>query len=304
MKSRHDKLFFLSLIPTGFILMGLLAIFVMALASNSYIAIAEYGFKLVTTSKWDPEHEAYGLMAPIAGTIVTSLLAVGVSIAFSIPLVITINEITRGVLRNIFSSFIELMSGLPTIVYAIWGLNAVAPLVKDWLMTPLHDVLGFIPLFGCKPVTGLGVLTAGLVIGVSLIPFTTALISEAYRMIPVIYREACLGLGATKYETVKVMLSIVKPAIIASILLSFARATGETTIAALLIGNSMNFSICLFAPGYTVSALIASQYGSAAYYTYAEPVLYFSALLTLSITLVLSFSGSELINKWRAKVHV
>lgn len=303
-KLKHDKLFLVSLMPTAVIISGILIIFFAILLSRSLQSTYVFGLELFTQSIWDPEKEVYGIVAPIVGTLITSLMAVGISLAFSIPLAILVVEFLRGRLRDIFSSMVELMGGMPTIIYAVWSLHYLAPFLRSYIMTPLHNYLGFIPFFSCRPITGLSMFTAGIAIGISLVPYTASIVIESYKLIPITYREACLGVGATRYETIGILLSLAKPAIIASAILGFARASGETTIAVTTIGNSMYLSPCLFAPGYTVSALIASQYENAGLYNYAESVLHVAALVVLIITFILSFIGLRILSIWRVKIVV
>ncbi|MEM1916756.1 MAG: phosphate ABC transporter permease subunit PstC [Ignisphaera sp.] len=303
-RSKHDRLFLISFLPTAFIISSILVLFLIIFSSNSLDSIKMFGVKLFTESIWDPEKEVYGVLAPIIGTFTTSSIAVFISLFFSLPLSILITEFLRDRARDIFSSVVELMGGIPTIVYAVWSLNYLAPFLRAYVMEPLHMYLGFIPIFSCRPVTGFSIFTAGIAIGISIVPYMTSIIVESYRLIPSIYREACLGIGATRYETTKILLSLAKPAILASAILGFARATGETTIAVVTIGNSMNLSPCLFAPGYTVSALIASNYENAGLYIYAESVLHASALVILFVTLILSFVGLMILDRWRVKIVV
>lgn len=302
--ARSDKIFLLSTLPSAIVVIGLIGVTLLVVGSRAYDSMRIYGARLFIDNVWSPEREEYGLLSPIAGTFIVSFLATLLSLIFSIPLTIFLSEILRGRIKDLFSSLIELMSGLPTVIYAVWGLNYLAPLIKDHILDPLHTYLGFIPLFSCKPLTGLSLLTASIVLGISLVPYTTSIIYESYRMIPLAYREACLGIGATRYELVKTMLSISKPAILASSILSFARASGETTIAATLVGNAYTSSLCILGPGYTVPALIANQYANANLYIHAESVLYSAALVILLTTLVLSLTGLRILERWRLRIVV
>lgn len=301
---KHDKLFFISFLPSALAVSGILLVFLLVMYSQSLKSLETFGFNLYLNNFWNPEKEVYGVLSPIVGTFVTSAIATIVSLFLSIPLTITIAELLKGRVRDVFSSVVELMGGMPTIIYAVWSLNYLAPFLKDYVMVFLHRYLGFIPLFSCNPVTGLSLFTAGVAIGIALTPYTTSIIVESYKMIPMMYREACLGIGATRFETTRILISLTKPAIVAAAVLSFARAAGETTIAAATVGNSMMISLCLFSPGYTVSALIASQYANAGLYVYAESVLYAAALVVLVATLILSFIGVNALSRWRERIVV
>jgi len=300
--SRHDRNLFLLLLPTAVVVVGLLLITFLLISSRASEAVKTYGLSLYVTSAWDPERERYGLFVPLAGTLVTSAIAALTALLLSLSLSIVVSEFLRGAVRNFLSTIIEFMSGLPTVIYALWGVQYAAPVIRDYVMLPLHKYLGFIPLFACEPLSGYSVLSAGLVIGISIVPYVTSLICESYMLVPTAYREACLGIGATRYETTKILLGLCRPAVIAAVVLGLARAMGETTIAAALVGNSMTISYCVFMPSYTVSALIAAQYGNAQLYMYAESVLYSAALAILILALVLSLTGLTLLSKWRSKV--
>ncbi|MEM0027300.1 MAG: phosphate ABC transporter permease subunit PstC [Ignisphaera sp.] len=302
--SRKDMLFFLTLIPFSISLLAILAIAILVLISRSFDALNTFGYSLFTTSVWDPEHGRYGLLAPIIGSITTSILATATALIFSVPLAILLAEYLHDLVRDVLSSIVELMSGVPTIIYAMWASMYLAPILKTYVMDPLSMYISFIPIFSCKPVTAFTLFSAGISIGISITPYVTAMIFESYESIPITYKEACLGIGATRYETIKVLLSLAKPAIIASVILGFARALGETTIAVTTIGNSMYLGSCIFSPGYTVSALIASQFSNAYLYRYAESVLYTSALVVLVIAIILSFIGLSLMSRWRRRVVV
>lgn len=302
--SKKDKLFFLSLTPFSISLLAILIVTILVLVSRSFESFGVYGLSLLTTSIWDPEHGRYGLLAAIVGSITTSILATLTALLFSVPLAILLAEYLHGLARDLMSSIIELMSGVPTIIYAMWSSTYLAPVLKTYAMDPLSMYLSFIPIFSCRPVTAFTVFTAGISIGISLTPYVTAMVLESYQSIPIAYKEACLGMGATRYETIKILLSLAKPAVVASIILGFARALGETTIAVATVGNSMYLGPCIFSPGYTVSALIASQFGNAYLYRYAESVLYSSALVVLVIAIILSFIGLSIMSGWRRRVVV
>lgn len=302
--SKRDMLFFFSLLPSASILVALLTLILYSIVARSVDAFRALGIDMLLKSMWSPENEAYGILSPVVGTFVVASIAVATSLLFSVPLSVLVVELVHGKLREALILLVELMGGLPTVVYALWSLNFLMPFLRDYVMMPLHAYLGFVPPFSCRPVTGFSVFVAGVAIGISLIPYMASIIIESYRSIPSMYREACLGIGATRYELVRILLSLSKPAIVAAAMLGFARAAGETTIAAVVVGSSMHLSPCIFAPGHTVSALIASQYANAALYRYAEPVLYASSLIVLASALVLSFAGLNVLDKWRVRVVV
>jgi len=304
MMTRKDKLFFISLLPLSSSLLTILVLSIATVALKSLDSLQTFGLNLLISSTWNPEIGVYGFLAPLIGSVTTSILAVITALFLSLPLTIIIAEYLRGIVKNVVSSIVELMGGMPTIIYAVWASQYLVPFLKEFIMEPLHNVFKFIPLFSCRPITGFSIFASGISIGISIVPYVTAIILEAYQSIPLAYREACYGIGATRYESIKIMLSLARPAIVAALILGFARSLGETTIAAVTVGNSMYLSSCLFAPGYTVSALIASQFANAHLYPYAESVLYASVLFVMMISIALSFYGSSTIIRWRSRIVV
>jgi phosphate transport system permease protein len=304
MMTRKDKLFFISLLPLSSSLLTILVLSIATVALKSLDSLQTFGLNLLISSTWNPEIGVYGFLAPLIGSVTTSILAVITALFLSLPLTIIIAEYLRGIVKNVVSSIVELVGGMPTIIYAVWASQYLVPLLKEFIMEPLHNVFKFIPLFSCRPITGFSIFASGISIGISIVPYVTAIILEAYQSIPLAYREACYGIGATRYESIKIMLSLARPAIVAALILGFARSLGETTIAAVTVGNSMYLSSCLFAPGYTVSALIASQFANAHLYPYAESVLYASILFVMMISIALSFYGSSTIIRWRSRIVV
>jgi phosphate transport system permease protein len=304
MMTRKDKLFFISLLPLSSSLLTILVLSIATVALKSLDSLQTFGLNLLISSTWNPEIGVYGFLAPLVGSVTTSILAVITALFLSLPLTIIIAEYLRGIVKNVVSSIVELVGGMPTIIYAVWASQYLVPFLKEFIMEPLHNVFKFIPLFSCRPITGFSIFASGISIGISIVPYVTAIILEAYQSIPLAYREACCGIGATRYESIKIMLSLARPAIVAALILGFARSLGETTIAAVTVGNSMYLSSCLFAPGYTVSALIASQFANAHLYPYAESVLYASILFVMMISIALSFYGSSIIIRWRSRIVV
>jgi phosphate transport system permease protein len=304
MMTRKDRLFFISLLPLSSSLLAILVLSIATVALKSLDSLQTFGLNLLISSTWNPEIGVYGFLAPLIGSVTTSILAVITALFLSLPLTIIIAEYLRGIVKNVVSSIVELVGGMPTIIYAVWASQYLVPFLKEFIMEPLHNVFKFIPLFSCRPITGFSIFASGISIGISIVPYVTAIILEAYQSIPLAYREACYGIGATRYESIKIMLSLARPAIVAALILGFARSLGETTIAAVTVGNSMYLSSCLFAPGYTVSALIASQFANAHLYPYAESVLYASILFVMMISIALSFYGSSTIIRWRSRIVV
>jgi phosphate transport system permease protein len=306
--SKSDKLLFYSTLPLIVGVLGILLILSYMILSQSWPSFQRFGFAVLTTSAWspsdDPQREFYGLAAPIASSLYVSILSVLVSVPISICLTLTLIEILPKYLGASLRYVTEVMGGLPTVIYGLWGSTTLAPFLRDQVMKPLHDYLGFIPLFSCRPLTGHSMLAASITLAVATTPYVTALLIEGYYLIPSKYKEGAYSLGATDYEAYKIMMGILKPYVIAASLLGFSRALSETTIVALTVGNSMKLSLCLFDPAYTIPSLIANQFESARLYEYALPTLFAGALILLLISLAASYAGIRLVYGWRERIHV
>lgn len=306
--SKSDKVTFYSILP---LVVGILGFFLTIGLFTAYQALPsfmQFGSDLLITSIWrpadDPHLEAYGLAAPFIGSLYASTLATLIILPLSVALTFSITEILPRRIGGFLRVIIEIMGGLPTVVYGLWGAVVLAPYLRDYVMKPLHQYLGFIPIFSCRPIAGYSVLTASLVLAVATTPYVTALLIEGYNMIPSKYKEGILCLGATKYEAFKLLFGLLKPYVIASSLLGFSRALGETTIVALTIGNTMRFTLCVFNPTHTIPSLIASQFESAGLYMYALPTLFAGGFLLLIASSVISYVGIKMLYAWRERVRV
>ncbi len=299
-----DRGFFLSLLPFAAIIFALFALLAYVLAHESWPALERFGISLFTENVWRPsergvEFVKYGLLAPLYGTLVTSLIAAAIALPLSVSTVFFMEEMAPHRIRELFSSVIDLMAGLPTIIYGLWGLEVMIPLLRGWVMSPLHEHLGFLPLFACDPLSGASFLAAGLLLAVMIIPFMHGVIKEAYRQVPRTYKEAALSLGATRYEYFRIMVSLIRPAVIAAVLLGLGRAASETVAVALVVGNAFNISPCLFAPGYTISSLIANQFTEASFFPLMENVMFAGSLVLLALGMLFSGIGVVMMRRVR-----
>jgi len=306
--SRSDKILFYTTLPLAVGVVGLLLAIASSLLAQAWPSFERFGLELLLSSTWrpseDPLEELYGLAPAIVGSLYVALLATAISIPLSISLMLTVTEVLPRGLGTPLRYVVEVMGGLPTVVYGLWGSSVLVPLLRDNVMKPLHEYLGFIPLFSCRPLTGYSVLTASLVLAIASTPYMTALLIEGYQMVPSKYREGAYSLGALDYEVYGIMLGILKPYVVAAALLSFSRALGETTIVALTVGNSMKLTTCLLDPTYTIPSLIANQFDSAGLYRYALPTLFAGALILLLVCLATSYLGIRMVYAWRERVYV
>ncbi len=301
--SREDRLYYYSLVPFAYIILGALALLLAAIIWKSAPALREYGVDLYLTNKWKPLEDRpgdYGLLAAIYGTLTSTVIAVALALPLSLSLVVAVEELAPARVRDALVFISDVAAGLPTVVFGLWGIDVLVPFLRDHIMAPLHEKLGFVLLFSCRPLSGTSLLAAGILLAFMITPFMFALVREAYRMIPTHLREAAVSVSAAWYQYVRLMLGMIKPAIVAAVLLGFGRAAGETVAVSLVVGNSFSLTACLFAPAYTISALIANQFGNAAYYPLMPEVLFAGGLLLLVIGLALNWVGVAMMDRVRS----
>ncbi len=274
--------------------------------TNAVLAFHRFGLDVYLTNVWhaseDPEKEIYGIAAAIWGSVYTALIAVAVALPLSIAYSIFVVDYSPRWLKNPLIVISDIMAGLPTIIYGLWGALVLVPFLRDEIMKPLYEHLSFIPLFSYPPTTGYSYFSAGVLLAIMVTPFASAIIREAYTMVPFIYREAVYALGATRLEATRILLGYIRPAVVSGTILAFGRAIGETVAVSLVIGNTFNMTWALFAPGYTVSSLIANQFGNAFIYEYMTPVLYAAGLALFVIGLAVNLLGIRILRRWEENV--
>lgn len=299
---REDRLFYLSLAPFAYLVLGALVLLATVVVWKSVPALEEYGVSLYLSNRWKPLEARpgeYGLLAAIYGTLASTLIALAIALPLSISLVVVVEELAPTRLREVFVFVSDVAAGMPTVIFGLWGVDFLVPFLRSYIMEPLHEHLDFIPLFSCNPLSGASLLAAGALLAIMITPFMFALIREAYRMVPTHLREASASISSAWYQYVRLMLGMIKPAIVAAALLGFGRAAGETVAVSLVVGNSFNISPCIFVPAYTISSLIANQFGNAAYYPLMPEVLFAGSLLLLLVGLALNWFGVYMMDKVR-----
>jgi len=304
--SRGDRRFLLSLIPFPLILLGVLLSMLAVFIIKSLPILEKEGLSVFTTNVWrasetNPAAEQYGLLAAIWGSVYTGIIAVLVGGALSIGFAVTVEELAGGRIRELLSGLMDMMAATPTIIYGLWGVVYLAPLLRNYVYLPLHRYLGWLPFFQEYPTTGYTIGTAGVLLGIMITPYAAMIIREAYASIPFSLREAAYGIGATRFEAIRLQLGLVKPAVISALVLGYGRAIGETVAVALVVGNCRSITLSITAPGITVASLIASMFKAAAYYHYMESALYAGGLALFLIGLAVNLAGLYLVRRWEEK---
>jgi phosphate transport system permease protein len=256
---------------------------ILSLFIGSLPALREFGFSFLTEQRWNPVTEKFGALAPIYGTVVTSFIAMLIAVPVGLMIAVFLTELCPKMLRRPIGIAIELLAGIPSIIYGIWGLFVFAPFLQDTLQPALITIFGNVPILSALfegPPYGIGVLTAGLVLAIMVLPFITSISRDVFEAVPPVLKEAAYGLGCTTWEVVRyVVLPYARVGVIGGVMLGLGRALGETMAVTFVIGNAHRISSSLIAPGTTISATIANEF------TEAVGELYTSSLIALGLIL-------------------
>lgn len=245
-----------------------------ALVAAGWPAIQRFGGRFFVTSTWDPVAATFGVLPFIYGTAVSSILALLIAVPLGLGVAIFLSELVSGWLRAPIGFLVELLAAIPSVVVGLWGIFVLVPWVRGALSPLLQSALGFLPLFSGPPL-GIGMLTAGLVLGVMIVPFIVAVSTEVMRAVPQSQREAALALGATRWETTRTaVLPYARSGIVGAIFLAMARTLGETMAVTMVIGNVPQINASLFAPAYTIPAVIANEFAEATGDLYLAALVY------------------------------
>jgi phosphate transport system permease protein len=256
---------------------------IVALIQGGLPALQTFGIEFFTEQRWNPVTEKFGALAPIYGTLVTSAVAMLIAVPLGLLIALFLTEICPLWLRRPIGIAIELLAGIPSIIYGIWGLFVFAPFLQDTLQPFLIAAFGNIPVLSALfagPPYGIGMLTAGLILAIMVLPFVTSISRDVFEAVPPVLKEAAYGIGCTTWEVVRyVVLPYTRVGVIGGVMLGLGRALGETMAVTFVIGNAHRISASLLAPGTTISATIANEF------TEAVGDLYTSALIALGLIL-------------------
>ena len=262
---------------------------VVTLLKGAWPAFHHFGFEFLTSEKWNPVTDKYGALAPIYGTLVTSLIAMLFALPISLGIAIFLTELAPSWLKRPVGVAIELLAAVPSIIFGIWGLFVLSPVLQHHVQPFLIDWLGPLPIVGKLfqgPPYGIGVLTASIVLAIMVIPFISAVMRDVFETVPDVLKESAYGLGATTWEVIwKVVIPHTRAGMVGGIMLGLGRALGETMAVTFVIGNSHRIATSLLAPGTTISAAIANEFTEAVGDLYTSSLVALGALLYL-ITLI------------------
>lgn len=276
---------------TLLLLVGIL----ISLVIEAWPSIRANGIAFIWTAEWDPVQEKFGGLVMIYGTLVTSLIALVIAVPVSFGIALFLTELSPRWLKRPLGTAIELLAAVPSIVYGMFGLLVFAPIFASWVQGPLQNSVGQVPVIGAlfegAPV-GIGILAAGIILAIMIIPFIAAVMRDVFEVTPALLKESAYGLGATTWEVVwKVVLPYTKAGVVGGIMLGLGRALGETMAVTFVIGNFNQLSsISLFEPGNSITSALANEFAEAAPGLHQASLMYLGLILFVITSIVLALS--------------
>ncbi|MGU3494778.1 phosphate ABC transporter permease subunit PstC [Xanthobacteraceae bacterium A53D] len=262
-----DPIFIGALWFCGILVLVLLGLIIAQLFLGGLPALQHFGLDFLWTASWNPVTENYGALVMIYGTLFSAVIAVAFALPLSFGIAFFLTEIAPQPLRRPIGVAVQLLAAVPSIIYGMWGFFVIAPLMAQYVQPPLTEFLGPIPVLGALfsgPPLGSGMLTAGLILAVMIVPFITAMFVETLESVPPMLKESAYGVGATTFEVYKnVSVPYGKSAMVGAVMLGLGRALGETMAVTFVIGNATRLSASLFAPGATIASTIANEFPEA-----------------------------------------
>lgn len=267
-----------------------------ALVGKSLPSIHKFGFGFLTSQKWNPAMEKFGAFSSIYGTVISTALALLIAVPLSVAIALFLVELAHPRLSRIVGGAIELLAAVPSIIFGMWGLFVFAPFMSERIQPFLAKYLGFLPLFKGAQM-GIGMLTAGIILALMILPFISAVMRDVFAMTPPVMKEAGYGLGATTWEVTRdVTIRYGIQGMIGACFLGLGRAIGETMAVTFVIGNSSKISASLFAPGNSIASRLANEFAEAA----SDP-FYSSALMELGLVLFVMTLTLQIVTQWWLK---
>lgn len=265
-----------------------------SLIYGAWPSIQKFGFDFLTSSNWDVVAGEYGALAPIYGTILTSIIALGIATPVSFGIAIFLTELCPKFLKKPLGICIELLAGIPSIIYGMWGLFVFAPIFADYVQPTLAKTIGQIPVldkfFSGVPM-GIGILAAGLILAIMIIPFIASVMRDVFEVTPSMLKESAYGLGATRWEVIRsVVLPYTKSGVVGGIILGLGRALGETMAVTFIIGNTFNLSLDLFGSGVSITSALANEFAEAIDPMHVSSLLFLGLILFIITFIVLCIS--------------
>lgn len=274
-----DAVFRVLIALTAISVFAIVVLIVWELVGKSRLSLHEFGMRFFYGSNWDPVNGDFGALPFVYGTIVSSVLALILAVPLSVGVAVYLTEMCPIFLRSIISFLVELLAAIPSVIYGLWGIFVLSPLLREHVQPFLAKYLGWTGLFS-GPQFGLGMLAAGIILAIMIVPIVASITREVLTAVPQNQREAVLALGATRWEMIRMgVLRNARIGIVGGVILGLGRALGETMAVTMVIGNRPEISKSLFAPGYTMASVIANEFSE------ATGDLYLSALVEIGLAL-------------------
>lgn len=276
-----DRVFRWLILACGLMVLAILALIVWELVARSQLSWHAFGWKFFGGQDWDPVNDRYGALPFVYGTLVSSLLALIIAVPLSVGVAVFTTEMCPRSLRGPLSFTTELLAAIPSVIYGLWAIFVLVPILRNYVQPLLARTLGWTGLFEGPPF-GIGMLAAGIILAIMIIPIISSITREVLSVVPQHQREAALALGATRWEMIRIaVLRNARAGIVGGIILGLGRALGETMAVTMVIGNRPEIAKSLFAPGYTMASVLANEFSEAA------GDLYLSALIEIGLALFL-----------------
>jgi phosphate transport system permease protein len=271
-----------------FVLVGI----IISLINGALPALKEFGPGFVTTVEWDPVNDQFGAAIAIVGTLASAGIALLIAFPVSFGIALFLTEVCPVWLRRPLGTAIELLAGVPSIIYGMWGLFVFAPMFSEYVQPLLKSTLGALPWIGALfkgPTMGIGILTAGLILAVMIIPFIASVMRDVFEIVPAVLKESAYGLGCTRWEVVrKVVLPYTKTGVVGGVMLGLGRALGETMAVTFVIGNAAKLPTSLFSPGSSIASTLANEFAEASSKLHVSSLFALGLLLFIITFIVLS----------------
>jgi phosphate transport system permease protein len=290
-----DRLFGWTARLAALLTLSLLAGILLSLLAGAWPAIEKYGLGFFTDSTWDPVAESFGGAVMIYGTLATSLIALLIAVPVSFGIALFLTELSPAWLKRPLGTAIELLAAVPSIVYGMWGLLVFGPILATWVQQPLQSAFGNLPVLGplfSGPPVGIGILAAGVILAIMIVPFIAAVMRDVFEVTPAMLKESAYALGSTTWEVVfRVVLPYTKSGVIGGIMLGLGRALGETMAVTFVIGNFNQLdTLSLFAPANSITSALANEFAEAGAGLHQAALIYLGLVLFFITFVVLSLS--------------
>ena len=276
-----DQAFYIAMLACGTTILALVVLIVYELITKSSLSWHAFGFRFFVASEWDPVNDKYGALPFVYGTVVSSFLSLLIAVPLAVGTAVFVTELSPRWLRNPLAFTTELLAAIPSVIYGLWAIFVLVPLLRQYLQPWLAKYFGWTGLFEGPPY-GIGMLAAGIILAIMILPIISSITREVMTAVPQQQREAVLALGATRWEMIRIgVLRNARAGILGGVILGLGRALGETMAVTMVIGNRPEVAKSLFAPGYTMASVIANEFSEATGDTYL------SALVELGLALFL-----------------